>query len=58
MLFNGFLVFLGGGLGSLLRYLVNFVTQIYTFNQFGTFFVKTKEVLLSNELKSFKKKYS
>ena len=41
MLFNGFLVFLGGGLGSLLRYLVNFVTQIYTFNQFGTFFVNT-----------------
>ena len=39
MLINGLLVFLGGGIGSLLRYLVNFVTQIYSFNQIGTLFV-------------------
>ena len=36
MLINGLLVFLGGGIGSLLRYIVNLVTQIYTFNHIGT----------------------
>ena len=39
MFFNGMLVFLGGGIGSLLRYLVNFIIQIYTYSQFGTLFV-------------------
>ncbi len=41
MLINGFLVFLGGGIGSLLRYIVNLVTQIYTFNHIGTLLVNT-----------------
>jgi len=39
MLINGLLVFLGGGIGSLLRYIVNLLTQIYSFNQIGTLFV-------------------
>ena len=39
MFVNGVLVFLGGGIGSLLRYSVNFITQIYTYSQFGTLFV-------------------
>jgi len=39
MLINGLLVFLGGGIGSLLRYIVNLLTQIYSFNQIGTLLV-------------------
>jgi CrcB protein len=41
MLINGLLVFFGGGIGSLLRYLVNLITQIYTFNYIGTLLVNT-----------------
>ena len=41
MLINSLLVFFGGGIGSLLRYLVNLITQIYTFNQIGTLLVNT-----------------
>ena len=41
MLINGFLVFLGGGIGSLVRYIVNIVTQIFTVNQAGTLLVNT-----------------
>ena len=31
----------GGGFGSLFRYIVNLVTQIYTFNHIGTLLVNT-----------------
>ena len=41
MLINGFLVFLGGGIGSLIRYIVNIVTQMFTINQAGTLLVNT-----------------
>ena len=41
MLINSLLVFFGGGIGSLLRYLVNLIAQIYTFNYFGTLLVNT-----------------
>ena len=41
MLINGFLVFLGGGIGSLVRYIVNIVTQMFTVNQAGTLLVNT-----------------
>jgi len=41
MLINSLLVFFGGGIGSLLRYLVNLIAQIYTFNQIGTLLVNT-----------------
>ena len=41
MLINGFLVFLGGGIGSLVRYIVNIVTQMFTINQAGTLLVNT-----------------
>ncbi len=41
MLINSLLVFFGGGIGSLLRYLVNLISQIYTFNHIGTLLVNT-----------------
>ena len=56
MLINGLLVFLGGGIGSLLRYIVNLVTQIYTFNHIGTLLVNTIGSLNNEKLKAMNQK--